>query len=76
MEYWWQCYDNAFSEMDKRRIEDLAGYIPLFLSPFLNQPKGPLRSLEPEIWKHNQLVYVQQEVQRFAEKQLCKNNGV
>jgi hypothetical protein len=69
MSEWWLRFPSdfeAFDELDKQRIEDLTGCIPLLLEPFLRHPGQNLDSLEPQIWDEDVLGSVGRAVFNFA----------
>ena len=61
MSSWWSLFASdfaAFSELERQRIEDLTGCIPLLLAPFLGNRDKSLEFLEPRIWDEEVLASV------------------
>jgi hypothetical protein len=56
-----------FTDLEKKRIEDLTGCIPLLLGPFLGHSGKSLADLEPEIWHAPPLWDVTTRTNTFAE---------
>jgi hypothetical protein len=54
--------------MEKQRIEDLTGRIPLLLHPTLKGNGDTLESMEPDIWTDGVLTSVIMNVLSFVEK--------
>ena len=73
MSIWWRLHKNIFTEVDRDRIEDLTGCIPLYLTPFATSGDKQLSNLEPDIWQVGQFADVQREVCKFADLQLTKS---
>jgi hypothetical protein len=71
MECWWTHHAvrfEDFSTMEKQRIEDLTGRIPLLLHPILQHNGDTLKFMEPGIWKDGVLASVITNVLSFVEK--------
>src|ERR1700722_3268325 len=76
MSLWWSRHAkdfSGFSQMEKYKIEDLTGCIPLLLRPFLGHHGKTLSSLEPKIWNHELLESVVHQATQFGLAQLGKS---
>ena len=56
----------AFSDADKRKVENLTGCIPLLLNPYVMHHEKTLEDLEPNIWMDEILESVRRETIDFA----------
>jgi hypothetical protein len=64
-----------FTVLEKQKIEDLTGCIPLLLGPFLGHSGKSLADLEPEIWHDAQpLREVTLGTEAFAEDMFAKHS--
>ena len=54
--------------MEKQRIEDLTGRIPLLLHSILKRNGATLKFMEPDIWEDEVLASVVMDVLSFVEK--------
>ena len=61
-----------FTVLEKQKIEDLTGCIPLLLGPFLGHSGKSLADLEPEIWHAQPLRDVTTRTDTFAEDMFAK----
>ncbi len=67
MSFWWKHHDfAAFSNVDKQRVEDLTGCIPLLLKPFVMHHEKALKTLEPQIWEDEILEFIHRQTIDFA----------
>lgn len=72
---WWRHYEQRVphfeDEADVMRVRELTGGIPLLIAPFLESNGQGFRGTENEIWQHQDLVAVEQNVRDFADMIRC-----
>jgi hypothetical protein len=77
MKQWWRHHHTKIpkfeDEVDRMKVEDLTGCIPLLLGPFLECGGKDFRTVETVIWKHRDLVAVGVNVRDFAKKRSDQN---
>jgi len=77
MSFWWKHHEfSAFSDADKRRVEDLTGCIPLLLKPFVMHHEKTLESLEPQIWEDLVLESVRRRFCKGQKTRVATSYGV